>query len=489
MIHPAIRNGMIVIMIVSMISASALLLLAFPVADISIVGSQSRGSYHCSSSSSSSNAIGCKGGFGFGFCFFASAFAPLSSHGHLSQQQQQQKKKTATTRSSFLSRLEAASSSKPSNRGNNNNNININTNTNAKNTKSSVGRLRFCYKRLEMKCPSDDYLRETPSLVIAADLQNALSSCTETTRPLVVPEEMCIAVLDAYMVAYRDAKKKKGDSNNAEFEFECGADAETETNTQLEQQQHYSKEKMDAIVNGMLSTISIMNQHDTNANHQSCCEARTVDPYATILHMLLELTLDSDGDVDGDDSDTQQQQQQQRQQHSRSSHWAATSLEVLSSLESNPLLTTTTTTTTTTTATNKNNNSKQRVVQYNKVLKGLVAAGSGSEDNSTTPRVAVQLLDRMCGNVETSEDGDGNGTIAKATVTIIATALTNLTIGPGIAPDAKSFATVLGSTIGLEKDDAKRLIGASIDLGVYEGYLETVLKRTFGEEQLAEFLR
>ena len=57
-----------------------------------------------------------------------------------------------------------------------------------------------------------------------------------------------------------------------------------------------------------------------------------------------------------------------------------------------------------------------------------------------------------------------------------------------VPPDAKSFATVLGSPV-LERNETKRLIEASVTFGVYEGYLENLLKRTFGERQLAEVLQ
>ena len=57
-----------------------------------------------------------------------------------------------------------------------------------------------------------------------------------------------------------------------------------------------------------------------------------------------------------------------------------------------------------------------------------------------------------------------------------------------VPPDAKSFATVLGSPV-LERNETKRLIEASVAFGVYEGYLENLLKRTFGERKLAEVLQ
>ena len=57
-----------------------------------------------------------------------------------------------------------------------------------------------------------------------------------------------------------------------------------------------------------------------------------------------------------------------------------------------------------------------------------------------------------------------------------------------VPPDAKSFATVLGSPV-LERNETKRLIEASVAFGVYEGYLENLLKRTFGDRKLAEVLQ
>jgi hypothetical protein len=416
---------------------------------------------HCGSCSSS-NSI--NNGGGGRYSFFASAFAPPPSHVHSHVHSHSQ------SSPSFLSRLElkAAASSKPPNRisattTTTTTTTTITTTTTATTNKSSVGRLRFCYDRLKKECPEDDYLRKTPSLVIAADLQNSLSSERGNERTL--PEEMCIAVLDAYMVAYRDARKNQ---NQSRGDTDVGIDIDIDVDTQQlrqKQEQQYS-ERMDAVVNGMLSTISIMNKHDEHNNNKSCddenknsrnnnSEARTVDPYATILHMLLELTLDDDG--------------------RRSSHWAAKSLEVLSSLESNPLLTST------------SQHSKTRVVQYNKVLKGLVTASC----SYSTTRVAVKLLDSMCECdivVENSEDDDYNVNVNVNENFKVTKAMENLTIGgPAIVPDAKSFATVLGSSF-LEKDDAKRLVGASVSFGVYEGYLEKFLKRTFGDQQLAEFL-
>ena len=468
--------------------------------------------------------------------FFTSAFT-LRSPSILPRQYPSNTIIKSTAVPSFRSRLymatsaSASSSSRPynnqsttvtaamSNMSNSNSNSNSNTMI-----KSSVGRLRFCYARLQKKCPREDYLRDTPSITIACDLQKSLvlfeeessrsssssSSSSSFSHAELLPEAMYIAVLDAYMCAYRDAKKvKKGRQQN-----------NNTTNPLRDQQQqeqhpqHEYKTQMDGVVNGMVSTIAIMNTHDQtrmahNYNNTRSNDAtddspeddttacgssntviiRTIDPYATILHMLLELTLNDVGNGSNSNSNSNN--------IDRSYHWATRSLAVLSLLESDPVLTIIT----------KNSNFEQqthnrqaRVIQYNKVLKGLVAISSSSSSSNSTKiltatRLAVQLLDRMIWSCEEDtmnrsaeeeyHDSNNNNNVDDFLVINTTTTTTATSIVP---PDAKSFATVLGSPV-LERNETKRLIEASVTFGVYEGYLENLLKRTFGERQLAEVLQ
>ena len=86
---------------------------------------------------------------------------------------------------------------------------------------------------------------------------------------------------------------------------------------------------------------------------------------------------------------------------------------------------------------------------------------------------------------EEYHDSNNNNNVDDFLVINTTTTTTATSIVP---PDAKSFATVLGSPV-LERNETKRLIEASVTFGVYEGYLENLLKRTFGDRKLAEVLQ
>merc|ERR1711966_306253 len=100
-----------------------------------------------------------------------------------------------------------------------------------------------------------------------------------------------------------------------------------------------------------------------------------------------------------------------------------------------------------------------RVIQYNKILKGLVAISSLSSSNSTkiltATRLAVQLLDRMMWSCEEDtinrsaeeEYHDSNNNNNVDELLVINTTTTTTTTTSIVPPDAKSFATVLGSPV------------------------------------------
>ena len=350
--------------------------------------------------------------------------------------------------------------------------------------KSSTGRLRFCYDRLGMECPDDGYLLGTPAITIADDLREALSSMSaQQQRQQRLPEEACIAVLDAYMVAYRETRKKKFDTALRSTPAYAGG--------------------MDAVVNGMVSTVAILRDHDdrlltaddgAKPNHDDGdgdgdnvdAPDRTVDPYATILHMLLELALDNAPDLE------------------LSSRWASRMVALLADLESDPVLT------------SDPGQTNARLLQHNKVLRALVAtggtgtgvkdavrllaamvavAGGGETPVSDAPPSSSSAKDRNNNN-NNSNNNDNNEENEMDGLLLVMTDNNNSNNGDvtttriPVRPDARSFATVLSSAADdlLSERDARRLVGASVTLGVYEGYLQKFLVRTLGADRLSKLL-
>jgi len=238
-----------------------------------------------------------------------------------------------------------------------------------------------------------------------------------------LPEEAYVAVLDAYVFAYRNAKRSRS----------------------------ASADKVLEVVEGMKSILSMMHRHDSKAAPSGDAFPRTVDPYATVLHMLLEVTLDEPPDT------------------CEGAKWCQHSLEVLDALESNPRLVSQQ-------QDQHQNHARARIVQYNRVLKGL-AYGTPSTCTAAVRLLAALSEDSLVSRTLVLDLGGGVGDVG-------------VTLGPGVFPNARSFVTVLTSPCfcrPASRNDTlrRKLLGIALELGVYEGYLESSLKRAWGEKELA----
>lgn len=249
----------------------------------------------------------------------------------------------------------------------------------------SVGRLKFCYQRLQAVQPEEmEYL---PVDQVAEALEDILKTSMEEGN--IIPEKSYIACLDGWMVAFNKSQR------NVLY-----------------------GERMVQILDIMETTNCKIEA--TKDEQEKGAIVSTVDPYATVIHAWL------------------------------SCQEATRALQLLARMENNPLV---------------RDEDNAKVVQYNKILKGLV-----NSDNIT---IAIELLNCMCRGSLMEWEG----------VTFITS----------VKPNANSFVSVLGA-LSIE-DDAdpdgnvlRFFLREARILGVLEGFLLRKLRRLWGNDTQIENL-
>eukprot|EP00536_Pseudo-nitzschia_multiseries_P013069 jgi/Psemu1/34009/gm1.34009_g len=376
-------------------------------------------------------------------------------------------------------------------------------------------------------------------LNVADHLRHGLRQEISLNPHHILPEDAYLTVLDAYTTVYRElqsqrrgrGRRQKQRSNGSSRNQPIAATATTKNLPTNEDQQRLAR-ATDHVVEGMVETIHILNRHDRSvaeehrngrlapssreANEREHNEQidepstpgtvpRTVVPYATVIHLLVELAGQALREPDG-------------KCRGRQNEHAHRSIAVLEAMESDPRLVAA---------------EDARVLQYNKVLQALAPHPGTLPD-------ALRLLDAMIESSSSSlalasKPTTGNrhrevtGHGGKSRQEVPCSQLDRFRPGPGIAPNAKSFALVLGSlapspsevqwwtellgseapsNIGTlpsgaatcksrsrsktsptasgavaDRDGAispyRRYLEASRSLGVYEGYLHNYLVRRY----------
>ena len=168
----------------------------------------------------------------------------------------------------------------------------------------------------------------------------------------------------------------------------------------------------------------------------------TVDPYASVIHLWIS---SSDYNVA-----------------------ALRALRVISWMERNPQVI-------------EESPIQQRLIQYNKVLKGLMR----SEQNTY---IAVRLLESMYSKAFFQlPKSDEKTIIAEDTTELL---LEEFQFAVSIKPDAKSFATVIEPLLQLSNDDdlLVTIIRKAKELDLLNGFLLRKIKKVLNDEKELELL-
>jgi len=313
---------------------------------------------------------------------------------------------------------------------------------------SSVDRLDFCFDRISLKKSTRDYLREVNEEDIPDKLMKLLreKASMAIKKGEMIPEEMFVAVLDAYIYIYQNHQRQIMKDNDWYETYQA-----------------------------LMDTLDLMRKSDDccnvnidNTNMKRVDEKRTVDTYATVIHFLLSLSMD-----------TKNPSLEDRER------CAVHALNVLLEMESDPRVAI-------------SQNKELRLLQYNKVLKGLAVTESKYLDDNSGQEcfTVVTLLDFMCLNYNKDGILKNNDNMNNKKKYFVCGFDKCLKADPDILPNAKSFATVMGNVNMIREyyltftwegpDRFKNHVLEAKRLNVYEGYLKKQLLNLFNRNSRLE---